>query len=467
MRRKFLKQSFLSLPPEAVFEFHERPDAFELLTPPKFAAEVQSTASTLRPSQDIVRFIKRMMGIPFKFAMVHTVYEKPTLFVDEQLQGPFSTWKHEHRFIRGGWSHDPATLLQDEITYAHPLLFAGNFAVAWPLSQLFEERHQITRRELAGAMKRRASAPRTVVITGGTGLIGGRIAEILLERGDRVVLFVRNLAKAKTRFGDEVEAVEWDFQHPDRGDWKSSLSEADAVIHLAGTPLFASRWTPEFKREMKESRTQSTRQLVESIAASDHKPGVFLCASAVGIYGLDPEQLASEDSPHGDDLLADICEAWEEEARAVEEAGVRSAQMRIGVVVDHSSGALKEMLPLFRFGGGGVLGAPDSWINWVHLEDAARIFLMALDNDQVSGPLNVVAPRPATNKIFAHTLAYVLKRPCLMRYPERLIKIAIGEAAEYASGGARVTADKVRELDYEFFFSDLEVALRSLLRRPV
>lgn len=467
MRRVFSKESFFSLPPEVVFEFHERPDAFKLLTPPDFAAEVHSTASTLKPSRDIVRFTKREMGLPFKFEMIHTVYEKPSLFVDEQLRGPFSTWKHEHSFLRGGWEKDPVTLMRDKVSYAHPLLFAGNFAVAMPLAKLFEERHAITHSELADQMRQKAAERRQkIVITGATGLIGGRIAEILIEKGEEVVLLVRNVKKAKGLFGDAAKYATWDFHKPDEGDWKSAVAEADGVIHLAGTPLFAKRWTPEFKRDMKESRTLSTRQLVDVIKESDHKPEAFVCASAIGIYGPDPTILADETEPPGDDLLADICRAWEEEARAVEEAGVRSVQMRIGVVVDRRSGALKEMMPLFWLGGGGILGAPDRWLNWIHLEDAARIFIMALDNDELSGPFNVAAPRPVTNRTFAYTLAHVLRRPCLMRYPEFMVRMAIGEAATYAAGGPRVTADLIRSKGYDFFYEDLEEALRGLLNRP-
>lgn len=469
MRRVFAKESFFSVRPQVVFSFHERPDAFELLSPPDFAVDVESTATTLRPSEDIVRFTKRVMAIPFHFEMVHTVYRPPSLFVDEQLRGPFSSWKHEHQCIQGGWNEDPATLLQDRITYGHPLIFAGNFAVAWPLSKLFEQRHAITRRELAVAMaSSRGEERKTVVVTGATGLIGGRIAEILVEKGERVILFSRNVEKTKKIFGDNVEVIHWDFSKNDSNDdaWKRALGEADGVIHLAGTPLFAKRWNPEFKRQMKESRTLSTRQLVDAIKASDHKPEVFLCASAVGVYGTNPETLANEESPRGDDLLADICVAWEKEAKAVEEAGVRSAQLRIGVVIDTRSGALKEMLPLFKFGLGGVLGRGAPWINWIHLEDAARIFTMALYHQDLRGAINVAAPHPVTNKTLAHTLAHVLKKPCLMWYPESLLKLGIGEAAHYASGGPRVVADRVLEAGYSFFFDDLEPALRSLLNRP-
>ncbi len=469
MRRAFVKETFYSLSAEELFDFHERPDAFRLLTPPELKVEVHSSATTIKPSEEVVRFTIRVMGIPFKHAVVHTAYDRPRLFVDEQVQGPFTTWKHEHRLIEGGWKRDPAVLLHDRIDYSHPLLFAGNFMVTRPLNKLFDERHRITGQEIQKVLveKRADRPPRHVVITGATGLIGARLAEVLVDKGERVTLLVRNLDKAKRRFGEEVELAQWDFTRPDEGDWKAPLAEADAVVHLAGTPLFGHRWTPEFKREMKESRTESTRQLVEAIKAQEHKPEVFLSASAVGIYGLDHTRLANEQSePDRDDLLADICIDWEEEARRVEAAGVRSVQTRIGVVLEPSHGALKEMYPLFWTGGGGVLGRPERWINWIHLEDVIRIMHMALFNDEIQGPINVAGPHPVTNKTFAHTLAYVMNRPCLMRYPEALIRLGIGEAGKYAAGGARVSSDLIQEKGYTFFFNQLEPALRSLLRRP-
>jgi hypothetical protein len=469
MRRTFVKESFYSVSSQELFELHERPDAFRLLSPPDFKVEVHNTATTIKPSEEVVGFTIRVMGVPFRHGMVHTVYQKPDLFIDEQLHGPFATWKHEHRFIQAGWEDAPATMMQDRIDYAHPLLFAGNFVVSMPLGSLFEARHEITRKEMRASIKARRGdrKPKHVVITGATGLIGGRLTEILVEEGERVTLLVRNPEKARRRFGEAVSYATWDFERPEEGDWKAAVAEADALVHLAGTPLFSKRWTPEFKRKMKESRTASTRQLVEFIKASDHKPSSFVSASAVGIYGMDPTRLVSETSPpDADDLLADICIDWEKEARAVESAGVRAVQIRIGVVLDKRSGALKEMLPLFLLGGGGVLGQPDRWLNWIHLEDCVRIFHMAIFHDELQGPVNAVGPHPVSNKTFAHTLAHVLRRPCLMRYPEALIRMGIGEAGKYAAGSPRATADLIREKGYTFFFQDLESALRNLLGRP-
>jgi len=465
MKQVFQKETFLSAPPEAVFAFHEHPEAFRILSPPSFNVDVRSTASTLRPSEDIVRFNTNVMGLSFPFAMVHTVYRPPGLFVDEQLIGFFSYWKHEHRFLRGGWREDPATLLRDRIEYSHPLLIAGNFVVKGRLGGLFEFRHDATRRELAEAMRGGPTTGR-VVVTGATGLIGRRLVEVLVDKGIEVTALVRSPERSRSLFDDSVTTARWDFTKPEKGNWRDHIDGADAVVHLAGTPLFAKRWTPDFKKEMEESRTLSTRQLVEAISAAKQRPKVLINASAQGIYGVDPERLVREGSAFGDDILSRICIAWEKEARAVEAAGVRSVQARIGIVLSPESGALKEMLPFFKLGFGGVLGSPSPWINWIHLEDCVRMLLMALLDESLEGPLNVVSPHPVPNKTFAHTLARVLRRPCLARYPEALMRLVMGEAGSYSSGGPRVTADLAEEHGYEFFYDELEPALRNLLCRP-
>ncbi len=462
----FQKDSFFSVPPERVFELHERPDAFRLLSPEDFDVEVRSTASTLEPSTDIVRFDAKVLGLRFPFAMVHTAYRKPELFVDEQLEGFFDTWRHDHRFVRGGYRGDPATMLSDRIACSHPLLLAGSFVVRRRLARLFAFRHRVTGEELAEAT-RQGPRPERVVVTGATGLIGERLVRVLLEKGSRVTALVRSPERARALLGEGADLVRWDLSRPDDRGFAASLEGADAVVHLAGTPLFARRWNDSFKKEMEESRTLSTRSLVEAVRACREPPRAFVCASAVGIYGVDGRALVDESAPPADDLLARICLAWEKEARAVEDAGARSVQVRIGVVLSPRSGALREMLPLFRLGAGGVLGRPDRWINWIHLEDVVRILLMAILDEELRGPLNAVSPHPATNKTLAHTLARVLRRPCLMRYPEGLLRLAIGEAGAYSSGGPRVRADRVVRAGYGFFFDDLETALRSLLGRPV
>lgn len=464
MRAAFVKESFFSVPRRELFSFHEHPDAFRLLTPASAGVEVISTASSLAPYRDVVRFAVKFLGLRFRFEMVHTVYEPPRRFVDEQRRGLFTSWRHEHRFIQRGWGSAPASLLRDRIDYRHPLLFLVAPLVRRRLASLFRFRHRITREHLRPA---EGTSPdpsmRRVVLTGATGLIGRRIAEILLERNVEVVAFVRDPGRARRLLGDRPVLVTWDFTRPGEGEWARFLGEADGVIHLAGTPLFRQRWTPAFKRDMEVSRVEGTRQLVEAIGALPGKPRVFVSASAVGIYGTDPSLFAGEDASPADDTLARICLRWEEQARRLEREGVRTVQVRTGIVLSRRSGALKELLPLFATGLGGPLGHRRRFMNWIHLEDVARIFVMALLDPDLRGPYNAVAPHPATMDAFAATLARVMRRPCLMRYPPPLLRLMIGEAGEYASGGCQVSSDRIREAGYRYFFEDLDPALRNAL----
>lgn len=464
MRARFIRECFFSVSKQELFEFHERDDAFSLLTPASANIEVESTASTLAPSDDVVRFAVKFGPLRFRFENVHTVYQPFDLFVDEQRKGLFTEWRHEHRFREAAWDGDPASLLSEEIVYGHPLLPFFKPFVGLRLGKLFEYRFDVTAREVH---QKRASkgddAGERVVVTGATGLIGKRIVQILIERGSRVIALARNVEKARKLLGDRVTCVYWDFSKPDEGDWRRHLGEADGVIHLAGTPLFERRWNAAFKREIEESRVLGTRQLVDAISASAERPRVFVSASALGYYGADPDRVVDETAPPADDLLARICVNWENEARKLDEHGVRTVQMRIGIVLSKKSGALKELLPLFRIGIGGTMGDPRYCINWIHLEDVARMFTMALANQEMRGPYNAAGPSPVTNADFARGIARALGRPALMRYPVPVVKVIIGEAGEYASGGPRVQVAKIQDAGYRFFFSDLDQALANQL----
>ncbi len=461
MKVEFIRESVFSVPRERLFGFHEREDAFSLLTPAWENIEVLNTATTLRPSEEIVRFVAKFLFLRFRFGMQHTVYEPPELFVDEQREGLFSFWRHQHRFIEAGWDQEPATMLQDRIEYGHPLLFGFRPFVSHRLKRLFAYRHRVTADQLRVPIRDQ----RSVVITGATGLIGKRITEILLARGVPVIALVRDPARAQRLLGPAVRCVYFDFDNPGNDEWKQHIDGALGVLHLAGTPLFKQRWTARFKRQIQSSRVDSTGHLVAAILASKRRPEVFITASAVGIYGLDPDLVAGEETPPGDDLLARLCVAWEGVSEQLGKVGTRTVQMRVGIVLNRTSGALKEMLPVFRSGLGGVMGHSDHWINWIHLEDVARIFVTALANPEMHGPYNAVSPAPVRMAEFAKTLARALRRPCQMVYPMPVMKMLLGEAGEYASGGAQARADRIMDCGYRFFYPDLGQALASALRQ--
>ncbi|RPI64589.1 MAG: TIGR01777 family protein [Ignavibacteriales bacterium] len=300
-----------------------------------------------------------------------------------------------------------------------------------------------------------------IVVTGATGLIGRKLVRALIQRGDNVIVFSRDAEKAKSFFPKAMESVEWNYQHPEQ--WKYKIERSDAVVHLAGVNLFAKRWNDEFKRVVLESRELSTKNLVEAIKSCTNKPEVFVSASGIGYYGDCGETVLNENSAKGNDFLANVCEVWENESVNVEESGVRSVQIRTGLVLSTEDGALKQMLPPFKFFIGGYLGNGKQWASWLHIDDIVEIYLHAIDNSSLTGSLNATAPNPIRMKEFAQTLARVLHRPSLFPVPKFILRLVVGEASEVVLASQRIDVKKLVESGYKFKFEILEDALRDLL----
>jgi uncharacterized protein (TIGR01777 family) len=240
-----------------------------------------------------------------------------------------------------------------------------------------------------------------------------------------------------------------------------SLEDLDAVVHLAGKSAFG-LWTESFKKQVYESRVVSTRNLVAGMRAASSPPRVFLCASASGYYGSAGDREVTESSDPGEGFMAKLCRDWEAAAAEAGGAAGRVVTLRTGLVLG-PGGLLGKMLPVFRFGLGGRLGDGGAWWPWIHLEDWVRLTLHALDGT-VSGPLNLTAPHPVTNREFTRILAGVLGRPAFLHVPETLLRLAGGEAAEeMALVSQRVLPEKAEAEGFTFRFPDLEPALRDLL----
>lgn len=301
-----------------------------------------------------------------------------------------------------------------------------------------------------------------IIITGATGLIGRKLVRALIQRGDDVIVFSRDAEKAKSFFPKAMESVEWNYQYPEQ--WKSKLDNSDAVIHLAGVNLFSKRWNDEFKKSIIESRQVSTKNLVDAIKSCNKKPEVFISASGIGYYGDCGDQILSEESYTGSDFLANVCKLWESEAKTVETFGVRSVQIRTGLVLSSEEGALKQMLPPFRFFIGGYLGNGKQWASWLHIDDIVEIYLHAIDNLSLTGSLNATAPNPIRMNEFAKTLGKVLNRPSFFPVPKSVLKLVVGEAAEVVISSQRINSKKLVESGYKFKFESLEAALKDLLK---
>jgi uncharacterized protein (TIGR01777 family) len=298
-----------------------------------------------------------------------------------------------------------------------------------------------------------------VTVTGATGTLGRQVVAELLRRGDEVTALSRDAARARERLGDDVHALDWSDPKGEAPPARA-LEGQDAVLHLLGEPV-AQRWSDQAKREIRDSRVLSTRNLVAALRDVGDRPGVLVSQSASGWYGARGDERVDESEPAADDFLARVCVEWEAEARAAEELGVRVALPRTGVVLSEDGGALEKMLPPFKLGVGGPVAGGKQYIPWIHTDDVAGALLFCLDTDAATGPVNLSAPEPVTNGEFSKALGRVLHRPAVAPVPAFAIKALYGEMALIVTTGVRAVPARLQELGYEFRRPDLEDALRA------
>lgn len=294
-----------------------------------------------------------------------------------------------------------------------------------------------------------------VFVTGASGMLGRQLCTALLERGDQVVALSRS-SRSSSRPGEEW--VAGDILRD--GDWQVAVSGCDAVVHLAGESIGDGRWNEERKQRLVESRVESARSLVRAIKRAASPPGVLVSASATGFYGTRGEELLTEESPPGDDFLAQLCVDWERAAQGAEASGVRVVNLRFAVVLGREGGALENMLLPFKLGVGGPIGPADRWFPWVHERDAIALAIHAIVKDSLSGPFNAVAPGAVRMREFARTLGRVLRRPALIPVPLFALRLPLGEFAQYISPGQHVSSARAEQSGFEFAYPSLEEALR-------
>jgi uncharacterized protein (TIGR01777 family) len=300
-----------------------------------------------------------------------------------------------------------------------------------------------------------------IIITGATGLIGSKIADKLISRGEEVVVFTRSPKKAKEKIKNAHSYVKWDYNL--QGGWQESIIEVDAVIHLAGENVMGNRWNEKHKKKVMESRKIGTQNLVEAICNTKNKCKTFVCASAIGFYNNDINIVVDEDSPAGNDFLADVTSNWEKEAAKVEKCNVRRVSIRIGIVLSKEGGALEKMLTPFKFFVGGPIGSGKQWVPWIHIDDVVNLFIYSLDTE-IKGSLNAVSPNPVTMNTFAKTIGKFLDKPAFFKVPEFLLNIVLGDAAKLITRGSRVLPKKTISAGYKFKYENLEKALNDILK---
>jgi uncharacterized protein (TIGR01777 family) len=444
----------LSVSREEAFAWHERDGALQRLIPPWERVTVTHQSGGIGDGAR-VELTNRLGPLKLRWIAEHCGYDPPQQFRDIQRSGPFAKWHHTHRFHERGTD---ASCLEDHIEYVIPGgwlgdLFARRFILR-KIAAMFSYRHNVTAEDLAAHAKFGSQETMHVAVTGSSGLVGGDLVPLLSTGGHRVTRLVRGQP--------EDGQIHWD---PQSGDWdERPLAGVDAVVHLAGENIAASRWTSAMKSRIRDSRVIGTRVLCEKLAQLDPLPKTLVAASAIGIYGSRADESLDEDSQPGSGFLAEVARDWEAATQPAHDAGIRVVNLRLGIVLSPKGGALAQLLTPFRMGGGGVVGDGRQYMSWISLDDAVGAIHHALMQTDLEGPVNAVAPQPVTNREFTRTLAGVLNRPAVIPLPAFAARMAFGEMAdELLLASARVYPRRLQESRYAFRQETLEGALRHLL----
>ncbi|NKY88440.1 TIGR01777 family oxidoreductase [Nocardia veterana] len=439
--------SVVAAPRAEVFEWFRRPGAFRRLAPPWQPVVVADEATSLADGQAVLRLPG---GLRWVARHQPGDYDPPRRFVDEiAVAGPASLplgkllpWRHIHEFEA---IDEQSTRVIDRVETPIP---------AAALRSMFTYRYRQLADDLAAHRRaaERGLRPRTIAVTGASGLVGTALTAFLTTGGHTVIRLVRrNPAGPDER--------QWNPDAP-AGDL---LDGVDAVVHLAGASI-AGRFTPDHKRAVAESRIGPTRALAELAAAAGVE--TFVSASAVGYYGADRgDEPLDENAAPGTGFLADLVTAWEAATEPADAAGVRVVRVRTGIVQSPSGGTLRLLRPLFEVGLGGRIGDGRQWLPWIGIDDLVDVYHRALWDTELSGPVNATAPQPVRNLDYTRILARVLRRPALLPVPEFGPALILGGegATELATASQRVLPARLTAADHPFRDPDLESNLRHLL----
>lgn len=300
---------------------------------------------------------------------------------------------------------------------------------------------------------------KNILITGATGLVGSQLAELLLQKG----YHVSHLGRTK-RTGN-VPSFVWNVDNGTID--KVAFQDVDTIIHLAGAGVADKRWTAARKKEILDSRINSTRLLFETLKKEAHQVKSFISASAIGLYGFTTgEEVFTEDSKPGTDFLAQVTQQWEQEVDRISSLGIRVVKLRIGIVLSDKGGALPAMAKPIRLGIGAALGTGKQYLSWIHLDDLCAMFLKAVEGETMKGAFNAVGSEFVTNQEMTKSIARVLNKPLwLPPIPAFVMKIIIGEMAVIVTNGSKVSSQKIQQTGFEFQFTELTEALKDLLKK--
>ncbi|MFL1379690.1 TIGR01777 family oxidoreductase [Nocardiopsis protaetiae] len=444
----FRYASEVPAPRDEVFDWHGRPGAFARLSPPWQPVRLTAEADSLRDGVAVLTFPG---GVRWTAAHLPERYDPPRRFADRLVGPPLSavlSWTHAHDFEE---TEDGGTRVVDRIATSVPEA---------ALRPMFAYRHAQLADDLAALDRSRAWSDRevTVAVTGSGGLVGRNLCALLTTSGHRVVRLVR-------RDPQGADERRWDPDAPA----PDLLDGVDALVHLAGEPLLG-RFTDKHKDALRASRVGPTRALAELAAARAGEGGLraFVTASAIGYYGPERgDEVLTEDSPRGTGFLADLVADWEAAAAPAAAAGVRCVQVRTGIVQTPAGGVLGLQYPLFAAGLGGRLGHGRQWLSWIGADDLSDIYLRAILDEDLAGPVNGVTPYPVRGADHARLLARTLRRPALLPVPGWAPSVLLGRegADEVALADQRVVPTRLVAAGHRFRYPYLDGALAHLFGR--
>lgn len=301
---------------------------------------------------------------------------------------------------------------------------------------------------------------KTVLITGGSGLVGSSLTKLLVTKGYKVIWL-----STHSNIKGDIHRYKWDYRYGIID--KEAVGRADYIIHLSGASIGNKWWTESRKKEIVDSRVKTAKLILHALQEIGKQPEAFISASAVGYYGLDISDkiYAEDDVLRGADFLSDTCRKWEKASSRFDDVlGVRTVILRTGVVISSKSDAFKKMMMPVKWGLGSPLGKGTQYLSWIHIDDLCNMYLKAIEDVEMRGVYNAVAPDYVTNAEFMHKLSTAMDKPFFMpRIPSFAIRMAMGESADLVLGGSRVSAQKIEQAGFEFKYAHLDDAIEATL----
>ncbi len=452
----YIKKSKINASVETLFSWHAANGAIARLTPPWAPLKMISRKGEGIQKGVNVAFRLSIFKIPMIWEAQHIEYQENKLFKDRQIRGPFSKWEHTHRFTADGKEN---STMEDILEFKLPFGFLSRPFYGFAkkeFERMFRYRHRVLKYDLEHHVDK--IPQKRILISGASGTIGSTLVPFLRTCGHEVIRLVRKKGKL---LEDELF---WD-PYNDILDLETA-GHFDAVINLNGVDISRGRWTENQKKKIIDSRIISTRLLVKRMADLDQKPGVFISSSAIGFYGDGEDKVLTEATSRGDSFISRVCRQWEDASLDAKKSGIRTIQLRIGVVLTPAGGALKRMELPFKIGCGVKLSHGRQYMSWISMDDAVSGILYILGHPELQGPVNLTAPNPVTNKDFSKTLAGVFSKKLFFTMPEFIALALWGEMGkETLLTSARVRPGKLLDNGFSFQHETLLPALKDMLGR--